>query len=65
MFSDNKFPKEKNHYTGITAININSVMKIDEKTIYPQVYLEECKYKITKRRLVDFIDSELDLDFDD
>ena len=40
-------------------------MKIDEKTIYLQVYLEECKYKITKRRLVDFIDSELDLDSDD
>ena len=39
-------------------------MKIDKKN-YPQVYLEQCKYKIKKRKLVDFIDAELDLNADD
>ena len=38
-------------------------MKIDEKN-YPEVYLEPCKYKIKKRRLVDFIDTVLNLNSD-
>ena len=35
-------------------------MKINKKNS-PQVYLEQSKYKIKKRKLVDFIDAELDL----
>ena len=27
--------------------------------MYPQAYLEECKYKLKKRKLVSFIDSEI------
>ena len=26
---------------------------------YPQVYLEQCKYKQKKKKLIDFIDAEL------
>ena len=33
-------------------------MKIDKKA-YPQAYLEECKYKLKKRKLASFIDSEI------
>ena len=33
VFSDNKIPKEGIHYTRIAAICIDSVMKIDKKTI--------------------------------
>ena len=54
---------EKNHYICISAINIDSVLKIDKKA-YPQAYLEECKYKLNKRKLVSFIDSEI-IDDDD
>ena len=39
-------------------------MKIDKKN-YPQVYQEQCKYKIKKKRLVDFTDDELHLNTDD
>ena len=35
------------HYTCITCITIDSVIKIDKKN-NPQVYLEECKYIIKK-----------------
>ena len=49
---------KKNHYICIPAIDINSVLKIDKK-VYPQAYLEECKYKLKKRKLVSFIDSEI------
>ena len=63
---------EKNHYVCIPAIDIDSVLKIDKKA-YPQAYLEECKYRLKKRKLVSFIDSEtidddsdsdIDSDFD-
>ena len=49
---------KKNHYICISAIDIDSVLKIDKKA-YPQAYLEECKYKLKKRKLVSFIDSEV------
>ena len=65
--NNNIVPVEKNHYICIPAIDIDSVLKIDKKT-YPQAYLEECKYKIKKRKLVSFIDSEIiddDSDSDD
>ena len=63
--NNNIFPIEKNHYICIPAIDIDSVLKIDKKT-YPQAYLEECKYKVKKRKLVSFIDSEIiDDDSDD
>ena len=63
-FPDNEIPKEKNHYICIAAVCINSIMKIVKKN-YPQIYLEQCKYKIKKRKVVDFIDAELDLNSDD
>ena len=40
---------------------MDSVLKIDKKS-YPQAYLEECKYKLKKRKLVSFMHSEI---FDD
>ena len=46
-FSGNEISKENMHYTCIVCITIDSVMKI-EKTNYPQVYLEECMYKVKK-----------------
>ena len=56
---------EKNHYICIPVIDIDSVLKIDKK-VYPQAYLEEYKYKLKKRKLVSFIDSEIiDDDSDD
>ena len=47
-FSDNKIPKKKtNHYSCIACVTIDSVMRIEKKK-YPQVFLEECKYKAKK-----------------
>ena len=59
--NNNIVPMEKNHYICIPAIDIDSVLKIDKKA-YGQTYLEECKYKLKKRKPVSFIDSEI---FDD
>ena len=44
-------PIERNHYICIPAIDIDSVPKIDKRA-YPQAYLEQCKYKLKKRKIV-------------
>ena len=49
-FTDNAIPIERNHYTCIPAIDIDSVLKIDNKRAYPQAYLEQCKYKLKKKK---------------
>ena len=46
-FLGNDMPKENMHYTCIACITIDSVLTIDKKN-HPQVYLEECKYKVKK-----------------
>ena len=68
-FTNNAIPIDRNHYTCIPAIDIDSVLKID-KRVYPQAYLEQCKYKLKKRKHVNFIDDETidedsDSDIDD
>ena len=62
-FNNNVAPTEKNHYVCIPAIDIDSVLKTDKK-VYSQAYLEECKYKLKKRKPVSFIDSKI-IDDDD
>ena len=50
-FTNNIIPIERNSYTCIPAIDIDSVLKIDNKRVYPQAYLEQCKYKLKKEGL--------------
>ena len=57
-FTNNIIPIEKTHYTCISAIDIDSVLTI-EKRAYPQAYLEQCKYKLKKRKTINFIDFEI------
>ena len=68
-FTNDAIPMEKNNYICIPAIDIDSVLKID-KRLYPQVYLEQCKYKLKKRKIVNYINDEIinensDSDIDD
>ena len=46
------------HYACIASVTIDSVMRIDKKN-HPEVYLEECKYKIKKIQISRFINAEL------
>ena len=55
----NNIPIERNHYICIPEIDIDSVLNIDNKRAYPQAYLEQCKYKLKKRRIVNYIDDEI------
>ena len=46
-FLGDEIRKENVHYTCIACITIDSVKRMEK--IYPQVYLEKCKYKIKKK----------------
>ena len=46
------------HYFCTACIAIDSVMRIEKKN-HPQVYLEQCKYRIKKIQMSRFINTEL------
>ena len=51
--------KEVIIYICIPAIDIDSVLKTDNERAFPQAYLEQCKYKLKKRKIVNYIDDEI------
>ena len=57
----NDVPEENMHYTCIARITVDSVMRMEKKK-FPQVYLEECKYKTKKIQMSRFINTELEWD---
>ena len=63
--NENNIPIERSHYICIPTIDIDSVLKIDNKRAYPQAYLEQCKYKLKKRKVVNYINDEIIDDDDD
>ena len=57
-FLGDEVPKENEHDTCIACITTDSIMRM-EKENYPQVYLEEYKYKMKKTKMIKFIEAEL------
>ena len=62
-FLGNNVPKEHTYYTCIACITLDSVLKMNKKN-YPQIYLEECKYKVKQVRTPRFINTELESDLE-
>ena len=62
-FTNNTIPEENTHYTCISAIDTDSVLKMDKKS-FPQVYSEQCKYKLKKRKRSGYIDHLEIIDYD-
>ena len=60
-FLGNGLPKENTYYTCIASITLDSVLKMNKKN-FPQVYLEECKYRVKKIITPRFINIELESD---
>ena len=48
-FTNNVIPEENTHYTCISVIDIDPALKINRKA-YPQAYLEQCRYRLKKRK---------------
>ena len=62
-FLGNNVPEENTYYTCIACITLDSLLKMGKKD-YPQVYLEECKYKVKQVRTPRFINIELESDLE-
>ena len=60
-FLGDEIQEENVHGAYIVCITIDSFMKMKKKN-YPQVYLEECKYKTKKWKMPKFINTELESD---
>ena len=57
-FLGNDLSKENMYYTCIACITVDSVIKMNKKN-YPEIYLEQCKYKVKKIHTPRFINIEL------
>ena len=59
-FQGKKMPKENESYTFLSLIMLESVIKVQNKNCYPQTLLEECKYKIKKKKMENLINDDFD-----
>ena len=62
-FTNNTVPEENTHYTYISAIDIDSALKIDKKS-FQQACLEQCKNKLKKKKRSRYIDHLKIIDYD-
>ena len=51
---DNKLPEEDKAYKCMSLISLDSIIKINKK-YYPQTLLQECAYKLIKRKVENII----------
>ena len=58
-FAENEIQKENTHYLCIAAICVDSVIKL-KKENYVQVNLEQCKFRLKKKRNIDLFDDKLE-----
>ena len=58
-FLGDEVPTQNEHYTCIACITIDPVMRMKKKN-YPQICLEECKYRMKKTKITKFIETELE-----
>ena len=59
IFLGDQIPKENVHYTYRACVTTVSAMKMEKKN-YPEVYSEECKYKIKKIKTPEFINTKFE-----
>ena len=63
-FHGKKIPEENEYYTCLSIILLEFVVKIDNYYCR-QIFLEECKYAVKKRKIMNTINVELNLDESD
>ena len=51
-FQHNKIPKENESCTCLSAILLDSNFVNSDKEYYPQILLEECKYAIKNKKII-------------
>ena len=59
-FHNDKIPKEGSQFISLSVILIDSVFRTD-KTYYPQVFLEECKYVVKENKMPEYITDDIEI----
>ena len=57
-------PKQNKRYTCLSVILLDSIVNVDKK-YYLYLFLEECKYAVKKKQIINTINEELNLDESD
>ena len=57
-YTDNEIEKERTHYSCIAVICVDPVIKLGKEN-YSQVNLEQCKFRLKKKKNNDLLDYEL------
>ena len=60
-FQHNKIPKDNEYFACLSVILLDSIFVNSDKEYYPQMFLEECKYEIKNKKIVNSINEDLDL----
>ena len=60
-FQHDKIPKDNEYCACLSVILLDSVLVNSNKEYYPQIFLEECKYAIKDRKVVNTINKDLEL----
>ena len=56
-----EIPKDNEYCTCLSEILLDSIFANSDKEYYPQIFLEECKYAIKKKKIINTINEELKL----
>ena len=60
-FHDNKIPEDNDYCACLSAVLLDSIINVDEK-YYSKIFLEKFKYVTKKKKIINSINEELDLD---
>ena len=58
-FQSNKIPKDNEYFACLSVILLDSVHS--NKEYYPQIFLEECKFAIKDRKIINTITEDLEI----
>ena len=60
-FQHNKIPKDNEYCACLSVILLDSIFVNSNKEYYPQIFLEECRYAIKDRIIINAINEDLQL----
>ena len=64
-FQNNKIPKDNEYCPCFLVILLDSIFVNSNKEHHPQIFLEECKYAIKDRKIINTINEDLKLNESD
>ena len=60
-FQHNKIPKDNEYFACLSVILLDSIFVNSDKKYYLPVLLEECKYAIKNKKIINTINEDLEL----